>query len=484
MTTAYLRGLPRDEGREPGGAATGSDEVQDEPMNVGETPRKRNAEDAGHEADDAGCGGAQPDPAPMVDDSMPELRREAETLAADAVALAEAYSPASRQRAGAFGLSAGVAMDLRLGWDLVQRADPVKAEKRLRDEKPHLLILSPMCLALCLSLSRLQHAKPDELAELQEQGKRHLEFACSLAELQIAQGGRVLFEYPSAASEEPCLWKLRSIDGMRCVRCDQCQFGMTSVDSAEKVGPACKAPRFMTNDEYIAEAVNRHFFGGHDHIQLLSGRAKSCEKYLPRLVAAILRALRQSMRARGCGLAQKMVGRDRQLTISAVEAGPTLEEPELPSLPDNADVDQEFRDRSTGLPLNPEMVKKARELEMQYMEEVKVLEDSDRDACMAETGRPPIPPDWVDINKGDSLGPTSRCRLVCQETRGRSTIDVEDLAATFAATPPYEAFKLQLSLIMTGPRSQIEGDDDVLMLLDISRAHLHSPLAKSRVRDH
>ena len=89
----------------------------------------------------------------------------------------------------------------------------------------------------------------------------------------------------------------------------------------------------------------------------------------------------------------------------------------------------------------PEMVKKARELEMQYTEELKVLEDSDRDACVAETGRPPIPTDWVDIDKGDSLRPNHTSRLVCQETRGRSTIDVEDWAATFAATPPYEASK-------------------------------------------
>ena len=85
-------------------------------------------------------------------------------------------------------------------------------------------------------------------------------------------------------------------------------------------------------------------------------------------------------------------------------------------------------------------------------------------------------------NKGDSLRPNYRSRLVCQETRGRSTIDLEDWAATFAATPPYEAFELQLSLMMTGSRSQVEGDDDVLMLLDISRAHLHSPLARA-VRD-
>ena len=184
-----------------------------------------------------------------------------------------------------------------------------------------------MCLSL--SLSRLQHAKADELAELREQGKRHLDFVCSLARLQIGRGGRVLFEYPLASSEEPCLWKLRSIDGMRCVRCDQCQFGMASVDSVENVGLACKATGFMTNDEYIAEAVDRHCFGGHDHIQLLSGSGKSCEKYHPRLVVAILRALRQSMRAAGRGEAAEMMGRDRQLTIAAVEAGPTLEEQEL-----------------------------------------------------------------------------------------------------------------------------------------------------------
>ena len=92
LTTAYLRSLPRDEGREPGEgvqapaavpAPPRPDEVQDEPMNAREASRKRSAEDAGHEADDAGRGGAQPDPVSMVDDNMPELRREAEALGAD-----------------------------------------------------------------------------------------------------------------------------------------------------------------------------------------------------------------------------------------------------------------------------------------------------------------------------------------------------------------------------------------------------------------
>ena len=79
------------------------------------------------------------------------------------------------------------------------------------------------------------------------------------------------------------------------------------------------------------------------------------------------------------------------------------------------------------------MVKKARELEMQYMDELQVLQASDLDTCMAKTGRPPMPTDWVDIDKGESSRPNYKSRFACQETRWRSKIDVDDWAATFAA---------------------------------------------------
>ena len=147
-----------------------------------------------------------------------------------------------------------------------------------------------------------------------------------------------------------------------------------------------------------------------------------------------------------------------------MEAGPTPEEPEPPSFLDSADSAQELRHRSTGLPLNPEMVKKARELEMQYMDELHVLEHSDRDTCMAKTGRPPIRTDWVDIDKGESSRPNYRSRVALA---GQQLI-LEDWAATFAETLPYED---------DSPRSEVQGDDEVLML-DISRANLDSPLAR------
>ena len=74
-------------------------------MDAVERSRKRSAEDAGHETDDAGRGGVEPDPGTTAGDSMQEAMRDAGALGAEAVALAEAYSPARfQQRAGAFGL--------------------------------------------------------------------------------------------------------------------------------------------------------------------------------------------------------------------------------------------------------------------------------------------------------------------------------------------------------------------------------------------
>ena len=138
-----------------------------------------------------------------------------------------------------------------------------------------------------------------------------MEFECSLGESQIEQGGRVLFEHPWTATSwnEPCLGKLLANDGMRKMRCDQCHFGMTSFDGAGNVGAAQKATKIMTNDVYIADAVNRRCFGGRNHIQLLSGRAKACEKYPPRLVVRILRALRQEYASRGMRRSARLAGK-------------------------------------------------------------------------------------------------------------------------------------------------------------------------------
>ena len=196
LTTVYLRGLARDEGRrlESAGAPEAipvppiPGEAQDAPLDDGagarapmdviETSRKRSAKDADHETVDADRGRVQPNPGSMADDSMQEAIRDTGALGADAVALAQAYSPGRfQQRPGAFGLSAGVAMDLR-------QADQDTCSFWVPCAWP-----SPSCRP------GAQH-KAHKQGELLEQGRHHLEFACSLAGSQVQRPGLVLFEHP------------------------------------------------------------------------------------------------------------------------------------------------------------------------------------------------------------------------------------------------------------------------------------------------
>ena len=126
-------------------------------------------------------------------------------------ALAEAYSPERfKPRAGAFGLRAGLALDLRTGWDLSVPKQQEDARVAISHEKPYLLVLSPLCVAFS-TLQNLNKGSAHYEALLAN-GRMHLEYACSLPEEQIDRGGRVLFEHPWGASSwiEPRLKALRT----------------------------------------------------------------------------------------------------------------------------------------------------------------------------------------------------------------------------------------------------------------------------------
>ena len=59
--------------------------------------------------------------------------------------------------------------------------------------------------------------------------------------------------------------------------------------------------------------------------------------------------------------------------------------------------------------------------------------------CWERTGKAPIGVRWVDINKGDSINPENRSRLVAKEIKKDIRNDL------FAATPPLEAKKALFS---------------------------------------
>ena len=72
-------------------------------------------------------------------------------------------------------------------------------------------------------------------------------------------------------------------------------------------------------------------------------------------------------------------------------------------------------------------------------------------------------------------GVVIRSRAVLQETKRRSNLGPNDIAATFAATPPLEGLRLLFSMAMTGDVRTPAKNRRVLGFYDVSRAHFHSP---------
>ena len=87
------------------------------------------------------------------------------------------------------------------------------------------------------------------------------------------------------------------------------------------------------------------------------------------------------------------------------------------------------------------------------------------------TGKKIITTRWVDTNKGDSVHPEYRSRLVAQEI---NTYKKENL---FAATPPLEAKKMLMSLAVTEGVGYKQGHKELGMKLDfidVRRAYFHA----------
>ena len=145
----------------------------------------------------------------------------------------------------------------------------------------------------------------------------------------------------------------------------------------------------------------------------MGGKATYAEVYPPALCAAILQGIVQQLRADG-----KF---DAHNSLFAV-----CEEP-------MAHV--EYYDDVTNLPLDPVLVKKAREEEMQQFRRHGAYEKVPVQEAHEVTGKGPIGSGWLDINKGDTGAPEYRSRLVAKEVRRTKDDDM------FAASPPLEAKK-------------------------------------------
>lgn len=142
------------------------------------------------------------------------------------------------------------------------------------------------------------------------------------------------------------------------------------------------------------------------------------------------------------------------------------------SVSNEADSKQEFWDDMTGLKLDPTLVRRAREEEMEEVRKHGIYTKVSNDVCVQRTGRRPIAVRWVDINKGDADHPDYRSRLVAKEINRKKKKD-----NIFAATPPLEALKMLLAFAVTegvGFKGGKPADGMKLDFIDVRRAYFHA----------
>ena len=194
-----------------------------------------------------------------------------------------------------------------------------------------------------------------------------------------------MHEHPETAASWglPCITELLKCPEVMTVKADMCQFGMKSED-AQGVGYAKKPTRFMTNSIEMVKVLGRKCDGkSHRRVHLMEGRAKAASIYPRKLCRAVLKGTLMQMRVdRGNLASLKCVSHESE--VMAVE----FEDHNW----------QRYWDDMSGKELKGDLVRAAREEELETVKKMKVWVKVDREQCFRETGRPPIKLRWVDIN--------------------------------------------------------------------------------------
>eukprot|EP00435_Cladocopium_sp_Y103_P033093 s1902_g8.t1 len=373
-----------------------------------------------------------------------------------------------------FGLRKGAAIDLEEVkpdgsdyWDLDRLEDFEQAMDLIAMEQPWLLTSSPPCTTFS-PLRRLSNFKrPKEIVDAEEAvGKLRLTRSMECCKLQDSLGGYYLHEHPRDASswDEPEVDELVNLPNTFLVQSPMCRFNMMAKDDDGEWGHVRKETLWLTNSEEIArelQGVCNNYVPGqepHRHVHLVgASRAKAAQVYPKELCEAILRGLKNQL--------------EKDHSISAIEemvGGPA---------PDDAvEWDHqmsEFVDDSSGQLLDAELVRKARQEELDWLRKENVYVRVSADQC---TGKP-LQLKWVDVNKGDHQSPKIRSRLVAKEIKRAKPLS-EQLggADTFAATPPIESVYALMSAFMT--RGSRDEERKLMAAWDVSRAHFLGKAAR------
>ena len=454
-------------------------------------------EDLYNESSAQASGSAGP-PAPDASSGVPEGAAAAPTspetnqemlhlcsLLKDVIAkgkVAEIFSPPRvAAQAQVVGLAPGFSIDLETKrgdgthWDL-SKDEHIRDLFQLLDyEKPEFLGGSPPCGPFS-KLQNIVDAKgnvsPEVRAQRLKDGRKHLRTAVSAYEHQMNAGRYFYHEHPKGAAswEERAVKRLRADERVYEVTGPMCRWGMKAADGQGE-GSVKKETTWLTNSPILAQTLqgccsNKEGKVWHRHVHLVDGRARAAQKYPPKLVHAILKAIRRQL---------ECDGELHSLSHGPVpDAGPVINEEEefWKQLPDSDDtIVEPVLDAHSGAVLDVDKVRAARQEELAWVHKQGIYIKVPLTEAQ-QSGKPVITMKWIDRNKGDATHPNYRSRLVCREIKRASNADFIPDYASFSSMPPLESLKLLLSLMVTLRRSK-SGNALKVRLLDISRAHFY-----------
>ena len=376
--------------------------------------------------------------------------------------VSEVYSPPRIVTvAEAAGLRGGFSLDLTAPspngqtWDFAKSSDRRRALELQQAQKPYLLIGSPPCTAWS-NLQNLNRCRPggqEKVDEAQRKAKVHMLFCCRLYREQMKGGRYFLHEHPTTAES----WKLQCMRELAAdqmvleAKADQCASGLVSRDEQGE-GPARKPTTFYTNSIALQRALSRKCPGCSRHVQLVEGRAKAAQTYPRGLCRAVTQGIIEQARMDSSDMfslvCQDLV--DGLFEVNHISTDRDDVAHDVSHIAHDEDSEKCYWDDVNSKQLDSNLTRAARKEEVEAIHEMKVYQKVPTSMCYQETGKRPVGTRWIDTNKGDSLKPKHRSRLVAQEI---NTFKNPDL---FSATPPLEYIKFLISLCASSstPRSR------------------------------
>ena len=213
--------------------------------------------------------------------------------ALDSIDVAEFYSPA-RVVAAAKSAGLNVSDDFIMDsttvdengdrWDFDLKRMRTKAMRKVRDEKPGVVIGSAMCTGWSIIMNaNWGNMSPVEIARRMKRARMHLNFICQLCLMQHAGGRYVVHEYPAEARswKERCVQHGLARTGAKFLAVDQCRYGLKYKNQDGIELPARKRTTFMTQCPAMQVTLNKPCHHDHQPMPIEGGNMSKAMRIYP-----------------------------------------------------------------------------------------------------------------------------------------------------------------------------------------------------------